>query len=37
MNPKCKWCSNNYKGTCISCPSDNNNNNNNNKKEKEKK
>lgn len=23
MNPKCKWCLNNYKGTCVSCPSDN--------------
>ena len=23
MNPKCQYCSNNYKGTCTSCPNDN--------------
>lgn len=28
MHPKCQYCSNNYKGTCTSCPNDN-------KKEKE--
>lgn len=23
MHPKCQYCSNNYKGTCTSCPNDN--------------